>query len=135
MTASTITRTSLGYTCTRTSLGYTWEGQIEFNGKKSSPIKLSQKWGNIIKISHYIPGISIITGLFHIALAVNVLCTKKNTNLQKLDLILAGLRGVIATLQLGALLFIADVVVTVAGLAIKAGVDAYNRNHQKAPTT
>ena len=119
----------------RGSLGYNWEGQICYHGKKSYPIRDSQKGLNIIKISHYIPGISIITGLYYTAAAVILLCTKKNTNLQKLDLILAGLRGVVATLQLGALLFIADVVVTVAGLAIKAGVDAYNRNHQKAPTT
>ncbi len=116
-------------------LGYTWNGQIAFDGETSSKIERSQKLPNIIKISHYIPGISIITGLLYTATAVHELCTEKNTNLQKLDLILAGLRGVVATLQLGALLFIADVVVTVAGLAIKAGVDAYNRNHQKAPTT
>ncbi len=98
------------------SLGYNWVGQaslIEINDKPPLTRECDEDSyplaANILKVMDYIPILSVISGIFKIALAATNLANWKDlSHLDRADAVILLGRGIMATCQLGSIFLVID---------------------------
>ena len=106
------------------SLGLNWKDQALYPSG-SIPDWQAATLRNVIKVADYVPGLSIISGLFKIAMGLLALKAEWSdaSAHRRCDLLLYTARGVVATLQLGILLLPVDAIMTVVN-----GILSYKSN-------